>query len=392
MVKIGDVIDGRYKLLELLGNGAMGEVYKAEHCLMRKLVAIKILHPEMCTNPEIVERFRREAQAAAIIEHPNVCRVMDFSCMSNGAFYLVMEYIKGESLSHYIKRLKVIPAKACILITKQILEALGCAHDNGIVHRDVKPENIQLIGSPGEECFLKLLDFGISRNTHDVQRLTQAGYVYGTPQYLSPEQALGSLDVDHRCDLYSVGIMMFEMLTGKVPFEAPNYMDLLNLHRLQPAPHLRDVDPGLAWMDQLDAIIQKLLAKDRNDRYQSAYEVIDALDHVKISRAAMASQRTTEYRFMQMEDSELESMPTVVGSVSGDNLPSIVNTELTPEERLASQPTLVDADIGNKAVATVTGKDELRKKKIRRMIMIAVAALLVLIALIIVKVVGFAGR
>lgn len=281
----GDEIAGKYKLIESIGGGAMGQVFKAEHLLMHKAVAIKILHQTMSGNAEIVERFKREAQAAAAIDHSNICTVMDFDVTDDGDFYLVMELLEGETLQQRLKKVgRFSPARA-VFIMQQLQSVLQCAHDYGIVHRDVKPENITLINKDGTNDFVKLLDFGIAHQD-EISVLsgsnlkTQMGYLYGTPQYIAPEQATGD-EIDYRVDLYACGCVLFEMLMGYPPFQSDNIINILHMQAVNPPPHI-DV-ANIECGEQFDVVIQKLLKKDRTERYQSALSVSEALGRIPVT-------------------------------------------------------------------------------------------------------------
>ncbi|MFA5624149.1 MAG: serine/threonine-protein kinase [Bradymonadales bacterium] len=278
--KENEIIANRYKILSCLGEGAMGVVYKAEHILMKKIVAIKILHAQVSQQSEIVARFQREAQAASSINHPNICSVTEFDYTAEGDFFLVMEYLEGETLRERLEALGALTPMQAISIAIQILSALHKAHELGIVHRDIKPDNIYLIEHNDDKSFVKILDFGIARNSafDGDQRLTQTGMIYGTPQYLSPEQASGS-EVGVKSDLYSVGIILFEMLAGQPPFVAENLVLLLHKHISEKPPLLKSACPKFATSTLFDAVIQKLLKKDPSERYESAAEVVsDLLD------------------------------------------------------------------------------------------------------------------
>lgn len=267
----------------------MGQVFKAEHLMMHKIVAIKILHQDIGDNAEMLQRFRREAQSAAAISHSNICTVMDFDVTENGDFYLVMEFLEGDTLQKRLKDNGPLPPAKAIFIMQQLLSVLQCAHDHGIVHRDVKPENIALVFQDGIEDFVKLLDFGIAHqdklsplatHTSDSEFKTQMGFLYGTPEYVAPEQAEGD-EIDFRVDLYACGIILYEMLTGHVPFHADSIIRVLNMQVYDAPPHL-DVDK-IEHGKELDEIIQKLLEKDREKRFQSALAVSEALAGVLLT-------------------------------------------------------------------------------------------------------------
>ena len=214
--KPGDVLKDRYVIQEVLGQGSMGEVYRAEHVTIHRQFAIKLMHVHIAEKADALIRFKREANAAAQLEHPHICQVTDFDSNENGDFYLVMEYLKGETLRNRLEREGTIEIHSVFRIMHDLLCALECAHENGIVHRDVKPENISLINRDERDDYVKLIDFGIAhadKPNDNTGTLTQAGQVYGTPQYLSPEQVMGD-PVDLRADLYSCGCTLYEMIEG----------------------------------------------------------------------------------------------------------------------------------------------------------------------------------
>ena len=282
---VGVVLGGRYRVERLIGEGGMGAVYQAEHMHMRKRLAVKVLHPEMSRLPEVVARFEREAMAAAHIEHPNVAAATDFGKLDDGSFFLVLEYVEGQDLRRAISQGRVELGRA-LHVGRQIASALGRAHAIGIVHRDLKPENIMLVTRDGETDFVKILDFGIakvpigefaSEPKGPGQALTQLGMVYGTPEYMAPEQALGQ-PVDSRADLYSLGVILFEMLTSARPYEHESKVTLLGMHVTAPIPRMRDRAPQASIPPALDGIVTRLLAKERADRFGDARELIDGLD------------------------------------------------------------------------------------------------------------------
>ena len=280
---IGSVIAGRYRVDSRLGEGGMGAVYLVEHTLMRKKLALKVLHREMCSQTEIVARFEREAMAAAHIDHPNVAGATDFGKLEDGSFYLVLEYVEGTSLRAIIDKGPMAPARA-VHVTVQILAALRRAHELGIVHRDLKPENILLFEKDGDPDFAKVLDFGIARvpigslisGGDSGPSLTRAGMVYGTPEYMAPEQALGQ-NVDGRSDIYGTGVMLFEMLTGRRPYDNKDKVALLGQHVAGAIPSLRERAPALMLPLELEQVVTKLLAKSPSDRYADAAEAMQAL-------------------------------------------------------------------------------------------------------------------
>ncbi len=285
----GDILSGKYRILDILGGGAMGTVYKAEHLKMQKPVAIKVLHGDFAGQDEYKKRFMREAQAAASLEHSNICTVMDYDTTEQGDSYIVMELLAGETLKKRLERLGRLSPLVSVRIARQLMGALSSAHQVGVVHRDVKPDNVFLIQREGCDDFVKLIDFGIAHIENsggDLKTLTQAGQIYGTPQYISPEQAQGD-PVDHRADLYAAGVILYEMLVGHPPFDGKNYIDLLIKQVNEPAPHL---PADIPQYQMLDGLVQGMLQKDPNDRFQTAMDIIPKLDEALLLLSADGAQ------------------------------------------------------------------------------------------------------
>ncbi|MBQ4359279.1 MAG: serine/threonine protein kinase [Proteobacteria bacterium] len=275
----GDILQNRYLIKEKVGSGAMGEVYRAEHITLHKEVAIKLMNLQIAENPLSLARFKREASAAAHLEHPHICHVTDFDTTESGDFYIVMEFLNGETLQKRIKREGKIEIASIFRIMNELLSALEVAHKSGIIHRDIKPGNIILENRNDRDDYVKLIDFGIAHSqTRDSLHgtLTQNGQIYGTPQYLSPEQVMGD-PVDLRSDLYSCGCVLFEMLEGHPPFSDQNYVILLNQHLVLAPPHLTT---DIECAQELDEVIQKLLQKSPEDRYESAKELRETLNQI----------------------------------------------------------------------------------------------------------------
>ena len=261
------VLNGRYELQRRVGRGGMAEVYLARDRLLDRPVAIKILFPEFATDPSFVARFRREAQSAANLNHPNIVGVYDWG-KERGTYYIVMEYVDGRSVSDILRADGPIEAKRAAGIAADVAGALGFAHHKGVVHRDVKPGNV-LITSTGE---VKVADFGIARamTASSEENLTQTGSVMGTATYFSPEQAQGK-PVDPRSDLYSLGVVLYEMASGKPPFSADSPVAIAYKHVQEPLPSLREKVPGVPAA--YEAITVKALAKNADDRYQDGAEM-----------------------------------------------------------------------------------------------------------------------
>ena len=288
---IGTTISDRYLIERLLGEGGMGAVYQAEHTLMRKRMAIKVLHPEMTRLPEVVARFEREAMAAAHIDHPHVVTATDFGKLEDGSFFLALEFVEGASLREVIAKGPLELGRS-LHIARQMAAALQRAHGLKIVHRDLKPENVMLVERDGDTDFVKVLDFGIAKvqmgelgtNVPSSTReprpeqnvLTQAGMVYGTPEYMAPEQALGQ-PVDARADLYALGVIMFEMLTGHRPFEAESKVALLGMQVTAPVPAMSAKCADCNVPPDVEALVGHLLAKEASERIGDAREVIESI-------------------------------------------------------------------------------------------------------------------
>jgi serine/threonine protein kinase len=274
---LGTVLAGRYRVTKLLGSGGMGVVYRAEHVHMKKAVAVKILHKHMTAMPEVVARFEREAVAAGRIEHPNVAGATDFGRLDDGSFYLALEFIEGKSLSSLLDGGGALPAVRALVITRQIADGLAAAHAAGIIHRDLKPENVMLVERDGLSDWVKVLDFGIAKvpvEEGDGPKLTQIGTIFGTPQYMSPEQGQGHT-VDARADLYALGVILYEMLAGKLPFFAEDMVVLITRHITEPVPPLSDgIHP------KVRELVGELLEKDPKDRIQTAADLVDRIDRL----------------------------------------------------------------------------------------------------------------
>jgi tRNA A-37 threonylcarbamoyl transferase component Bud32 len=256
----------------------MGVVYLAEHPVIGKKVALKAIHPELSRNAEVVSRFVTEAKSVNQIGHEHIVDIADFGTTPGGEFYFIMEYLQGEALSDRLKREGHLDATRAMVIGAQIADALDASHDQGIIHRDLKPENIFLVQRGGSKDFVKVLDFGLAKLTQTEEKVshkTRAGSVMGTPYYMAPEQCEGKTEIDHRADIYSLGVLMFEMLTGKVPFGGDGYGEIIVKHITMPPPSVRSLVPELS--PELDLILFRALAKDRTQRFQTMAELRDAL-------------------------------------------------------------------------------------------------------------------
>jgi len=267
---LGQTIDQRYRVESLLGEGGMGLVYRVTHAHLKKPLAMKVLRRENTRDPEVLARFRREAETASAIGNQHIVDIHDFGVLNDGSTYFVMECLEGVDLIDAIDLARRMPEERAVHIAVQVCRALGAAHDAGIIHRDVKPENVFLTRRDGTEDFVKVLDFGIAKVANGPKRLTRAGEVLGTPHYMSPEQCEGD-GVDHRTDIYALGVLLYEMVTGHVPHDADTMMGILTKQMYEdPVPPKVRV-PQVS--DQLERLIMRCLEKKREDRYQTMREV-----------------------------------------------------------------------------------------------------------------------
>ena len=272
------IVAGRYRVIRKLGEGGMGTVYLAEHETIEKKVALKVLLHEYARKPDLKDRFLQEAKAAAKIGHENIVDITDFGPTPDGSVFFAMEFLEGQDLSQVIKKEGALPWSRAKPILVQICRALGAAHSKGIVHRDMKPENIYLIEREGRSDFVKLLDFGIAKMNVEKgeKRLTRTGMIFGTPEYMSPEQAQGNTP-DHRVDIYAVGVIMYELLTASVPFKADTFMGILTKHIFENPVPPSQLNPEAGIPVEVEEIILKAMAKDRAERFQSMTEMAAAI-------------------------------------------------------------------------------------------------------------------
>jgi len=286
---IGYSLNNRYQIKELLGQGGMSSVYRAYDPQLRRDVAVKIIHPHLSDDPKFVRRFEEEAAAVARLRHPNIRQVFD-SGHDADTFYMVLEFLPGETLKErlnsYTQDNQRMPLDEVITITQQICNAVAYAHKNGVIHRDIKPSNV-IISGQGEAV---LTDFGIAKMV-GIEEFTATGAVIGTAAYISPEQIQGK-GVDHRTDIYAIGAMLYEMVSGAPPFEADSVLPLMMKHINEPIPDLRQRVPTLP--PQMIAIIEKALAKDPAQRYQTADEIAADLSTIAIPESSIKDETLIE--------------------------------------------------------------------------------------------------
>jgi serine/threonine protein kinase len=278
---IGSTLDNRYRIDALIGTGGMGRVYRAEHTGIGRAVAIKILHNDLNHNREAALRFQREAIASGRLDHPNIVGIYDFGVLPHGACYLVMELLEGETLGARLERDGRIPWREAVEILRGVLLGLRHAHDRGVVHRDIKPDNVYLARKDGD-LIIKILDFGIAKlraGSADDPAATRAGLTVGTPAYLSPEQAVGG-EITPASDLYSASIVLYEMLAGRGPFEDKDPLAMLGAHVSRIPPPISETAPDVEVPPSLEAVIQAGLVKSAGERTSSAKEYIALIDRV----------------------------------------------------------------------------------------------------------------
>ena len=291
---IGQRLAGKYLIEKLIKSGGMGSVYVGKHVLMDKTVAIKVLRPSLAVDPDVVARFSREAKAASRISHPHAVSVTDFGEDENGIVFLVMEYLDGRTLKEAIKSEGPMAPARVVEIIRQVAGALDAAHEQGVVHRDLKSENIMLTRTNGDE-WAKVLDFGIAKiqqpHGHRDADITAPNLVIGTPQYMSPEQCSQSGPLDKRSDVYSLGVIVYEMLAGRVPFTGESPTVIMMKQVQDQAPSLRAARPELGVA--IDDVIARALAKQPGDRFQTAGQLSKALQEATETREAPAAGAVT---------------------------------------------------------------------------------------------------
>ncbi|HET6150432.1 MAG TPA: serine/threonine-protein kinase [Polyangia bacterium] len=335
--RLGTVLQGRYRIQYKIAAGAMGVVYKGERLQLGRPVAVKFLHPWIASQKTFLSRFENEARAMSRLAHPHCVSVIDFGV--EGSPYLVMDFVTGQTLRDALGQGPQPPARA-LHVVRQLLAGLGHAHAQGIVHRDLKPDNLILSDEEGLEDHLRILDFGLAK-LRDGPAMT-AGLAVGTPSYMSPEQTGAAGSVDARSDLYAVGVLLFEMLAGRKPFEANHIGELILMHRETAVPPLRQAVPGGAISAELEAVVGKAMAKRQDDRYQSAAELAAALEATPEARtrADFRARGGAAPPLVTATGSVPDTLPAPAGAARAGALPPPPATGRPPAR--PPEPTIVD--------------------------------------------------
>ncbi len=310
MPDVGEVFADRYDIQRLLGRGGMGIVFLANQSPLRRQVAIKILKPpeSLDDDPNFDERFLREAEAAARLQHPNTITVHDFGQADDGVLYIVMEYLEGNDLRTVLAHERTFSPARAIHIAKQVCKSLREAHRKGVIHRDLKPANVLLVRRDEDDDFVKVLDFGLVKFRGEASEITLAGKFLGSPRYTSPEALDRTRDVDHRADIYALGVLLFTMITGRPPFDG-DPMQVLHAHLHETPKTMRTFEPSSQTTPELEALVARCLEKNPDDRYQSMGDLIEAL---RSAGAAFGQQDTETVDFDVNESLELDPEPSSI--------------------------------------------------------------------------------
>ncbi len=364
---VGTRIFGEYTITRKLGEGGMGAVYLARNEAIGQEIGIKVLHGRAAESDELLQRFNREARVISMLTHPNIIRVFIFGRTEQNVVYMAMEYVKGRSLRETLS-MGLLDEISIIKIMKQACSALAESHDLGIIHRDLKPDNVLLTEFRGEPNFVKVLDFGIAKiqDQEGQQQLTQAGIVYGTPEYLSPEQAQAQ-PLDNRTDIYSLGVMLYEMMVGKVPFQSNSAVQVLTMHVFNEPVPAEQVAPNRI-SPTMAAIIRKAMAKKPVDRFKSAMELFRALE---AREREIVNERRIDSSAMNVPGSELTGMFMAV--------PTAEQMALQPRPQAAPAPLAQPQQPQNHATQAASPVTDPTRKVIITLIVLMVLLLIVLV-------------
>lgn len=364
---IGTTFADRYEILAIVGRGGMSVVYRARQKFMESDVAIKVLNPQLVADPSNLERFTMEAKAANSLKHPNIIQVLDFGITPDSQAFLIMEFLEGRSLGQELEQETYLPIERALPIFVQVCDGLGFAHKKGIVHRDLKVDNIVLIQEPGQRDHVKIVDFGIAKMLAEggktVQGLTRDGEVFGSPLYMSPEQCQGSV-IDARSDIYSLGCVMYETITGSPPFIGTNSFETMTKHVNEMPLTMRGIAPDMVIPDLLDALVMKTLEKNPDRRPQSM-EVLkkDLIDAARRSRILVESGRQGGYSpdpfSVNVEDSGEAAPASASFSEDGSRTGSDASSQATPE----LQKLVLEA-------VAITKTQDARHRKMRQLLLV----------------------
>ena len=325
---IGRLINERYKILAVIAHGGMGKVYRAEQAPLGRLVALKVLSPTYngASDPEFHKRFFLEASIASKLRHPNTVTIFDYGKTDDEIYYIAMELLEGRTLHRALRDDGALSPERTVHIAGQICRALREAHGLHVIHRDLKPANVYLVKHGDENEFTKVLDFGLVKNIEEKgEQLTQVGLFMGSPKYMSPEQIRGDT-VDSRVDIYALGVMMYEMLSGKVPFDSPNSVNILMAHVHEQVPAISDLAPNVKVPPAFEALVRKCMAKDPEDRYASMNDVLFGLKQV-LGNNSSGMTSTGEYRIPEFPPEQKTGSHTALVSMTPMSQASPANTQ-----------------------------------------------------------------
>jgi hypothetical protein len=357
---VGSIVADRYHIMKKLGEGGMGQVYLAEHVKMGRKSALKVMHPGMVKDVDAISRFNREAANASRISHPNVAAVYDFGETSDGIIYLAMEFVDGPPLTKVIEQAGCLPAKRAAEIVRQTGEALAVAHDMAIVHRDLKPDNIMVAKTREGRDLVKVVDFGIAKAAgSEAQKVTKTGLVVGTPEYMSPEQLAGD-KLDGRSDIYSLGLVAFNMLTGKLPFPSDSAQESMIMRLTDRPKPLAEMRPEVSWPADVQAVMDKALERDVSSRYQTASEFARdlqrAIDRMPETVAAELGTQMMQVPATRVAAQEPAAPATVVSpGVAGGAPTGPGSTVAVPTPIVSAPVTQVAAQSGKKRMLLLVG-------------------------------------
>lgn len=331
---VGTKISDRYEILSIIGRGGMGVVYKGRHDSMDRLVAIKMLHAHLVSDAEALKRFHREAKAVSRVKHPHTVTLYDFGISATGQPYIVMDFIEGTSLKAILKENGPLSLDRLNHIFQQVIEALSTAHAEGIVHRDLKPENIMLTKRANDPDWVQVVDFGISklksRENNQTYNITKVGDVCGSPPYMSPEQCVASMPIDSRSDIYSLAVVLYESLSGRLPFKAKTAIEMIDSHLYATPAPLKAAHPELACCDSLSALINKALSKEPEKRQQTMEELgRDLHDAIRRDIIKLNSYRRRANDQLAVAAMEMEAQAAAAA-------PALRDPQKLTAERLAS--------------------------------------------------------